>query len=183
MQNNRFGGCIFTVKKIWDKVTVILIIMTMLLALMLLGGRLFGMENFIVLSGSMEPAYHTGSLVYVKSVGAEELAVGDPITFQLTEDTVATHRIIEVIESGGACQYRTKGDANDTADGSLVSESDIVGKVVFAVPYLGYFTAFIQTGAGRAAAIAYGAFLLLMLILPELFFGDENNEEEHEIKE
>ena len=34
---------------------------------------------------------------YVKKVDASALQTGDPITFMLDEDTVATHRIIEVI--------------------------------------------------------------------------------------
>ena len=38
------------------------------LALLLVGVRLFGMQVFTVLSGSMEPTYQTGSLIYVKDV-------------------------------------------------------------------------------------------------------------------
>lgn len=147
--------------------------MTLLLALLLLGGRLLGLKNYIVLSGSMEPAYHIGSLVYVDPVEADALEEGDVITFLLTGDTMATHRIVEVIGSGEDVQFRTKGDANDTEDGSLVRASDVIGKVIFSIPYLGFAASFIQTAAGRAALIAYGAFLLLILILPDLIFGDK----------
>lgn len=154
---------------------MLLIIVTILLALLLLGGRLFGLENFIVLTGSMEPVYHIGSMVYVKPAAADELEVGDAITFRLDEGTAATHRIVEIIDNEGAVQYRTKGDANETVDGRLISESDVIGKVVFTIPYIGYLASFIQTGAGRAAAVAYGAFILLMMILSELIFGEDKN--------
>lgn len=147
--------------------------LTLLLALLMLGGRLLGFQNYIVLSGSMEPAYHTGAVVYVKSVDADMLAVGDVITFRLSGDSMATHRIVEVIGSGETIQFHTKGDANDTEDGGLVQGADVAGKVVFTIPYLGYIAAFIQTGKGRAIAVAYGAFLMLMLILPELIFGEK----------
>lgn len=160
-----------------------MIILTLLLALLLLGGRLLGLQNYIVLSGSMEPAYHTGSVVYVKAVNADRLSVGDAITFRLAGDSMATHRIVEVVGSGENIRFRTKGDANDTEDGSLIPASDVVGKVVFTIPYLGYIASFIQTGKGRAIAVAYGAFLMLMLILPELFFGEKEQSEDDNRKE
>lgn len=121
----------------------------------------------------MEPVYHVGSLVYVRPVEPDTLEEGEVITFSLTGDTMATHRIVEVIGSGEDIQFRTKGDANDIEDGSLVQASNVVGKVIFSIPFLGYAASFIQTAAGRAALIAYGAFLLLMLILPDLIFEDK----------
>lgn len=139
----------------------------------MLGGRLLGLKNYIVLSGSMEPAYHVGSLVYVKPVEPDTLEEGEVITFRLTGDSMVTHRIAEVIGSGENVQFRTKGDANDIEDGGLVPASNVVGKVIFSMPFLGYAASFIQTAAGRAALVAYGAFLLLMLILPELIFVDK----------
>lgn len=156
---------------------------TLLLALLMLGGRLLGLQNYIVLSGSMEPAYHTGAVVYVKPVDADVLEVGDVITFRLAGDSMATHRIVEVIGSGEDVQFRTKGDANDTEDGSLVQSIDVAGKVVFTIPYLGYIASFIQTGKGRAMIIAYGAFLMLMLILPELIFGEREKQKNDKGKE
>lgn len=121
----------------------------------------------------MEPVYHVGSLVYVRPVEPDTLEEGEVITFSLTGNTMATHRIVEVIGSGEDIQFRTKGDANDIEDGSLVQASNVVGKVIFSIPFLGYAASFIQTAAGRAALIAYGAFLLLMLILPDLIFEDK----------
>lgn len=107
-----------------------------------------------------------------------ELKVGDVITFQLTGEAVATHRIVEVVGGSGGPIFRTKGDANDTVDGNLISAENIVGKVVFTIPYLGYTVEFIQTQTGRYAVIAFGAFLLLMLILPEVLFGGSKREKQ-----
>lgn len=163
----------FTAKKIWDGITAALLIVVLILALLLMGGRLLGLQSYIVLSGSMEPSYPVGSLVYVGSVEPETLEVGDVITFRLTGDSVATHRIVEVIGSGDEVQFRTKGDANDTEDGRLISATDVKGRVVFSIPGLGYLASLLQTGRGKALLIACGAFLMLLLILSELIFGEK----------
>lgn len=84
-------------KKIWNVISTVLVVLVVLLAVALVGVRLVGIKTYAVISGSMEPTYPTGSLLYVKSVNAQELRVGDAITFMLDEDTVATHRIIEII--------------------------------------------------------------------------------------
>ena len=56
------------VKKIWDWISGILVAVVVLLAIALVGVRVVGLQPYVVLSGSMEPAYHVGSLIYVKSV-------------------------------------------------------------------------------------------------------------------
>ena len=86
-----------TIKKIWNIITNIIVVLAVILAVALVGVRLVGLQVFTVLSGSMEPTYHVGSLIYVKDVDYKELEAGDVITFMLDEDTVATHRITEVV--------------------------------------------------------------------------------------
>ena len=112
-----------TVKKLWSWISTLLVGIVVLLAVALVGVRVVGLQPFVVLSGSMEPTYHVGSLIYVKSVDYKELKVGDPITFMISENTVATHRIIEVLpdeEDPDTLRYFTQGDANDVPDGSSV---------------------------------------------------------------
>lgn len=57
-----------SLKKIWNIVSTILVVLVVLLAIALAGVRLFGFRTYAVMSGSMEPDYPTGSLLYVKSV-------------------------------------------------------------------------------------------------------------------
>jgi len=125
-----------------------------------------------VLSGSMEPVYHTGSVIYVKEVDHRELGEGDVITFLLNEDTVATHRIVGVVldeNDPSVIRYRTKGDANDTEDGGLVHYKNVIGSPVFTIPYLGYLANYIQSPPGSYVALSAGAFILLLVFLPEVF--------------
>lgn len=167
-----------TVKRIWNVVSTVLLVLIAAVVLLLLSFRLFGLKGFTVLSGSMEPTYHTGSVIYVKSVDADTadtLEAGQPITFYLSGKTVATHRIIEVVEENGSVRYRTKGDANDVADGSLVDPQNIIGTPIFSVPYLGFALSYIQSPPGMYVAIAVGAGLMLLMFLPGLLFENGND--------
>lgn len=163
-------------KKIWNIFTTVLTVIAILLALALVGVRLFGFQVFSVLSGSMEPEYHVGSLIYVKEVDYHELKSGDVITFMLSEDLVATHRIVDVYpdqDDPTVLRYQTKGDANEAPDGTLVHYKNVIGTPVFTIPYLGYVADFIQKPPGTYAAIAIGAVLLALMFLPDLFREEE----------
>ena len=163
-----------TVKGIWNVITTILVTVVVILAVLLAGVRLLGLQVFTVLSGSMEPVYHVGSLIYVKEADPYGLRVGDDITFLLDEDTVATHRIIEVVpdeEDPTVVRFRTQGVANSAPDGSLVHYKNVIGTPVFTIPQLGYVASYIQNPPGTYIAISAGAVLLMLVFLPDLF-GD-----------
>lgn len=166
-----------TVRKIWDGITTILIALVVILAVLLVGVRLFGFQVFTVLSGSMEPTYHTGALIYVKDVDYTEIEPGQVITFMLDENTVATHRVVEVVpdsEDTTVLRYRTKGDANESEDGSLVHYKNVLGTPIFTIPYLGYLANYIQHPPGMYIAISAGAILLILVFLPDILFDDED---------
>jgi signal peptidase len=97
-----------------------------------------GYKTFIVLSGSMEPKIHTGSIVIVKP--ENNYQVGDVITFNENNklNTPVTHRIAGIKEDKGESFYTTKGDANDSPDLQEVKGGEIIGKVLFSVPLVGY---------------------------------------------
>lgn len=169
-----------TLKKIWDIISTLIVVVVVIFALLLAGARLVGLQVFTVLSGSMEPTYHVGSLIYVKDVDYTQLESGDVITFMLDEDTVATHRIVEVVpdeEDASVLRYRTKGDANDAEDGSLVHYKNVIGSPVFTIPYLGYVASYIQNPPGTYIAISGAAIFLLLVFLPDLFAEEEPKEE------
>lgn len=168
-----------TLRKFWNILTTVLVALVVLLAVALVGVRLFGIRTYAVLSGSMEPTYPTGSLLYVKKVDPQELKVGDAITFLLNEDTAATHRIIEILpdeDDASVLRFRTQGDANETADAVPVHYKNIIGKPVFCIPLLGYVAAFIQQPPGLYLAIGAAAILLILVFLPDLFKGDKKKD-------
>ncbi|MBO5323636.1 MAG: signal peptidase I [Oscillospiraceae bacterium] len=170
-------------KTIRNVITGILVGLVVLLAVLLVGVRLVGLQPYVVLSGSMEPTYHVGSLVYVQKVDYRELKVGDPITYMLDQDTVVTHRIIEVLvdeEDPNTLRYFTQGDANDIPDGTSVHYKNIIGKPVFSIPYLGFVSNYIQQPPGLYVALASGAVLILLVFLPDIFSEDEKKKEQKE---
>ena len=96
----------------------------------------------VVLTGSMEPTYKVGSILYYHKVPEENLKVDDVITFAYEDGTIITHRINAVINN----EYQTKGDANNTPDVKKITYDQILGKVgKFSIPYLGYYVSFINT--------------------------------------
>lgn len=174
-----------TIKKIWNWISGVLVGIVVLLAIALVGVRLIGLEPYVVLSGSMEPTYHVGSLIYVKDVDPYELESGDVITFMLDEDTVATHRIVEVVPDetdSTVVRFKTKGDANAAEDGSLVHYKNVIGSPVFTIPQLGYVANYIQNPPGTYIAISAGAILLLLVFLPDLFGSDDEEKKQKQKK-
>ncbi|MFA4831279.1 MAG: signal peptidase I [Patescibacteria group bacterium] len=114
-----------------------------------------------VLSGSMEPAIRVGSIVVVKP--ASEYKVGDIITFGKISktQTPTTHRINEIKGTGVMQTYVTKGDTNNAPDAREVRQSEIVGKVLFSVPYLGYAISTAKKPWGFALIIIIPALLVI----------------------
>ncbi len=118
-------------------------------------------------SGSMTPTINIGDVVVVKGVEFEELKVGDIISFE-TPSKPIVHRIIAFEEHDGKTFIRTKGDANPCPDFFLVRYEDVIGKVIFIIPKIGYIFLFFETPLGYVARI--GIFLALFV----LWIGVEN---------
>ena len=175
-----------TAKKLLQIISTILVALVVLLAVALVGVRLAGIRTFTVLSGSMEPTYHVGSLIYVKKVDPTTIRPGQVITFMLDENTVATHRVVEVVpdeDDPSTLRFRTKGDANDAEDGSLVHYKNVIGTPVFTIPKLGYAANYIPHPPGLYVAISAGAVLLLLTFLPGLLSGGSDKEQGKRIRQ
>jgi len=163
-------------KKVWNVVSTILVILMVLGAVFLMGSRLLGFQCYTVISGSMEPQYKVGDLLYVKAVDVNNIQVGDPITFVLNEDlVVATHRVVEVDSENQ--RFYTKGDANEIADAEPVHFNNVIGVPQFAIPKLGYVSDFIQNPPGTYITIGVGAVLIIAAFVPDMIKGDKKEEE------
>ncbi len=158
-------------RKIWNIFTTVIVILVVLCAVFLMGSRLLGYRVFNVLSGSMEPNYSVGDLIFVKQVDPSEVKVDDPITFVLNENlVVATHRVIKIDTENQ--RFYTKGDANDIPDATPVHFNNLIGVPQFAVPLLGYVSDFVQNPPGMYITIAAGVLLIVAVFLPDLLKKD-----------
>ena len=172
-------------KKLWNGLTTVLVALVVVLAVLLVGVRLVGLTPYVVLSGSMEPTYHTDSLIYVKKADPFTIEAGTPITFMMDEDTIATHRVVEVVPDetdSTVVRFRTKGDANDAPDGSLVHYKNVIGTPVFSIPYLGYVSDYITNPPGMYIGFAVLGIIILMLFAPDLLRAADKADKKAEEK-
>lgn len=116
----------------------------------------------VVLSGSMEPDIMIGSIVIIKP--AKIYDVGDVITFgkDNKSEVPVTHRIIERKEEFGVVSYITKGDANKSGDPGEVKQNEIIGKVLFDVPHIGYILDFAKKPKGFFVLVIIPAALIAL---------------------
>ncbi|MFH1990588.1 MAG: signal peptidase I [Patescibacteria group bacterium] len=122
-----------------------------------------------VLSGSMEPAIKMGSVVLVKPM--VDYKIGDVITFgEISKiKTPITHRIYEIKVQGSQPVYITKGDANNGPDIREITQKDILGKVLFSVPYLGYAVDAAKKPFGFALIIIVPATLIIFNEIKKIY--------------
>jgi len=109
----------------------------------------------------MEPAVKAGSLVIVKP--SEIYRVGNVIMFGKDTKTQlpTTHRIVADEVRSGVFYYTTKGDANEDPDPQQIAQSEVVGKVLFSIPYLGYVLDFAKKPLGFALLIGVPAAIVV----------------------
>ncbi|GLV13114.1 S26 family signal peptidase [Alicyclobacillus hesperidum] len=144
--------------------------------------RMFGLEWYEVLSGSMEPGIHVGSIIFDKPhVDVNQLKVGDVITFKAPENEfpdysadhgqlIITHRIHAIVHKDGQLEFQTKGDANNAPDPNLVPASNVIAQYDnITIPYLGYYLNFVKTKLGIGLLIILPGALLIISTLVSLF--------------
>lgn len=132
----------------------------------------FGVGISVVLSGSMEPTLSVNDLVVVRE--QNEYKVDDIVVYQ-DGDMLVIHKIVSV----NGDEIITKGDANNVED-EPISVSDIKGKAVFHIPFLGAPVHFIKTPVGFILIIAAA---IMLFELPHLQDRKKAAEEQERIKE
>jgi len=116
-----------------------------------------------VVSGSMEPTIHTGSVVVIKKIDPKQLKIGDVVTFKSVEYNaqLVTHRISKIENTAmNGLIFTTRGDANDSEDLTPLPASQVTGIAVFSIPLIGYIMNFIQTREGLLLLIIFPCLLL-----------------------
>ena len=139
--------------------------------------RAFGYEIYTVISGSMEPAIPTGSLVYVKYIQPEEIQTEDVIAFYGTDadGSIVTHRVVS--NSAAMGKFITKGDANSDNDMNPIPYANYIGKVQLSVPKLGGIFQTITGTNGKIAAVSMIGLAIVLEILAAVLQGKREKEE------
>ena len=141
------------------------IVAAILVPALLIGAPiLMGYRPMVVLSGSMEPAYPTGSITWYKKAGFAAIQVGDTITMRIGEASLATHRVIEKDET--AQSFTTKGDANPSPDNEPVPYARVMGKTAaFKIPFVGFAAPYIMN--------AYAIVIMVLVLVLDLLLGNQ----------
>lgn len=169
--------------RVLNIISTIFVVIVVALAVLLVGFRIIGFDTYVVISGSMEPAHKTGSLIYARDTDPLELEVGDVITFQSPgTETIVTHRVIEIQGEGYDKQFITKGDANAEADMKPVPVSNVTGKVAFSIPFLGYVANYIQNPPGLYFAAAGGVILIILMFLTDSLIEEDKKAKKRRAK-
>ena len=158
-------------RRVWfRRLGIVIVTGVVVCAVALVGLRLAGFRTFTVMSGSMEPEYPVGALIYVQPTDYRNLKEGDVISYVANDDkTVVTHRVAEVVvdeQDSSVLRFRTKGDANASADAKLVHYKNVLGTPVVVIPYIGYLAHNIQQPPGIYIALVVGTLLLAWTFLP-----------------
>ena len=132
----------------------------------------FGVGISVVLSGSMEPTLSVNDLVIVHE--QSDYAVDDIVVYQ-DENMLVIHKIVSV----NGDEIITKGDANNVED-APISASDIKGKAVFHIPFVGALIRFLKTPVGFILIITAA---IMLFELPHLQERKKAAEEQEKIKE
>ena len=150
-----------TIKIIVNIITTLIIIFGGLFIILFC----FGIQPYVVESGSMEPTIKTGSVCFVnRRANYDEIKVGDIIAFKINSNDLATHRVNSITDYG----IETKGDANDNVDGIITNRETFVGKNILSIPGVGFIIRDLQTTKGK---IILGTFVVCLLVVG-IFLGE-----------
>lgn len=159
-----------TLKVLWSIVSSLLLAVIILLFLITLssnGNFVRGYKTFLIQSGSMEPSIMTGDIVIVQE--NSNYMMGEVVTFINKEGRTVTHRIAGTTGADSSTQFKTKGDANRSSDEDTVSLNNILGKVIFVVPKIGFLVAFTKTIPGFIVLIIFPALFIISSELVKIF--------------
>ena len=164
------------IKKIYNVLTALVVTAVVILALLLVGVRLFGLKPYTVLSGSMEPRYHVGSVIYVEEVDPLKLQVGDALTFN-HGGSVVTHQIVEIIGADNPynMKFVTQGLTNNITDGEI-PVSCIIGRPVYSIPKLGYVAEYFSNPTGLIGIVCVIVLLFVISLILDFFTKEKADE-------
>jgi len=130
----------------------------------------------VVLSESMEPAFHRGDLLFLALPRKEPYVAGDIVVYKIEgQDIPIVHRILKIHKNDedGEDYILTKGDNNNIDDRALynkdqlwIKKSDIIGKVKGFLPYIGYIT-IVMSDYPKLKYLVLGILTILMFFEKE----------------
>ncbi|AEA47307.1 signal peptidase I [Archaeoglobus veneficus] len=125
--------------------------------------------RFLTVTGtSMEPAITQNDIVLVLPVNSDEIKAGKVIVYRHEVDGKTYQFVHRVVEVNGK-SLLTKGDSLSTVDNYVVRSDDVVGVVVFKIPYAGWFVRFMNTVWGYVLFILMPGTALIIFEIRQIW--------------
>ena len=156
-------------KKVLLYASTMILVLAVSSALFIIVSPYFGWRIDAVAGNSMNPTIKIGDAVITQPAGASEITVGDIITYVSPLDSkLVTHRVVE-IRDNNRLMIQTKGDANDSIDNYGVPPENLIGRVVFDLPYIGYIKNILENRTLLLIAVIIPAILLVTMEIRTLY--------------
>lgn len=115
---------------------------------------LFGYHTYTVYGDSTAPGLDLGSVAIAKPTSPEDLEVGDIVARRsLDGGSTVLHRIDEIVLVDGERRFVTRGGKESAFDPEPVAFAGSGDRVVYTVPYAGYFLHYTGDGWTRVLLI------------------------------
>ncbi|MEH7384677.1 signal peptidase I [Bacillus sp. JJ1521] len=139
---------------------------------------ILGFKVMTVLTGSMEPLLHPGDVIVAKPINPNKVKVNDVITYRNSQNTLVTHRIIEIVDKEGDNFFQTKGDANNVKDEGLIAHEQLVGSLLFHIPKAGYIANFLKSPIGLILLVSVPLISLTIGMIKKIIAIDRREKSE-----
>lgn len=117
----------------------------------------WGNIPLVVLTGSMEPTFNVGSIIYYEKINPTKFEKNDILVWENSAGEYISHRIVDINEK---YEFTTKGDANNSVDSDKVLLNQVVGRAKeFKIPLLGHYVTFIN----KHLFVTYGLVGIIIL--------------------
>ncbi len=98
---------------------------------------LFPTYPLVVYSDSMKPSFRVGDIVLMKKEKIDKIEIGDVIGY-ISNKNIIVHRVIQKNNQRGNIVFITKGDNNPNVDQKSINKEQVIGKVIYVIPKIGY---------------------------------------------
>ena len=128
---------------------------------------------YTIVSPSMEPNIKVYDVIIdVPIKDYRKVKVNDVITFRsessISQGMTVTHRVTDIKKVGSRYYFTTKGDNNQNADSTLVSQDNVLGMVKYRIPQLGRVQYFLSSRGGWLLVIFIPSVIILIIDIVKL---------------
>ncbi len=140
-----------------------------------------GYRVFMIISESMKGEYEIGDILISKHVPAEEINIGDNVTYlgeqRQVKDLIITHKVVEKRQVGDDYHFVTKGLANDISDPEIRYDQ-IYGKVVYKTIILSFIARMMNNQLSYYILYTLVALIISIEIVTGIFAAKSEAKEE-----